>query len=1440
MNKNSLVSCVVSFGGLAPQFARRPLLPLAVSAVILCSGSTQAATDTWTGLTDSSWATPGNWSPVAVPANGDTALFNGTGAGHTAVAISAATTINSITFDTSSAAAYTLGTTSGGILSLQSGGAVQTTSSVANIETINSPIKLLGSSTFTSGAALAANTLNFGGTITNGATSTPITLTLNGSNSGANTISGIISNGAGASTTSINQTAGNWVLSGANTFNGTVTVASGATLTTTSAAALGGGGNTLALNGTLNLNANNTNLGNLSGTGTITNTSGSATSFRFNGTTGQFDGNIVNGTSTMGVSNSGTGTLTLTGNNTYTGGTNLGAGSTTIITQLANTGGSSALGYWGGVTSIGINWSAGATQATATKLMYKSPGTNAGTSNQFLVFGNSTGGYEAIDSSSVSPLATLTLTGTAQNQAVTNAALQTIVLQGTNTGANNFQSVWLNAGSSTAQGLGSIIKAGSGTWQLSGANTYGGGTLIQAGTLMLGSSSSGAGTTSPLGTGVGAVANHVMTSTAFNGATVSSGAVLDLNGQAISQAIVLNGTGISSAGALINNSGTAATISGGGVTGLQITSGGSGYSSVPSVTLSGNATAVASLGLTTASLTISGGTGYTVGSAITVTGGGGSGFRGTVTSIGAGGSITGWTVTAPGTGFTGAPTSVTVATGTGASTSINGNNFTVSGLTVTSQGSGYTSAPSVTFAGSATASSYVSGVILGSNSSIGGTGNITISGLISDSGSNYSLTKVGANTVTLGSANSYGGGTIINAGTINFSGAGTLGGTSASLGVAGGTLNLSATSQTVGAVSLSGGTISNGTLTGTSYTTSSGTITANLAGSGVGLTQNGAGTTTLSGSSTYSGGTLLTTGTLVAGSSTTTSAGSIVNGPFGTGTLTLGTGTTLEDNGSAITLANALSLSGTINLASTGSGSLIFDGHALTVPSTVTLTGNTTLNVTNTTTIADDFTNPSNYSLAKAGAGTLNLTGTTTSTAGTTITGGLLTIASGNSLGSGLINLANGAGLAYTGGTGTMSQNITVASGATATVSNTGTATLTLAGTLTKADANLILNAGGNTIDVMGRIVSTGAVGPFDSDLYVTNGTVIADNSNNTYTGATHLYGNGTLVNGLDDALPASTVIALGNSGGPATESGASYTNTYQLNGHNQTIAGLTTANPVGFTDVNRVIGGSATLSTLTITGTGTGTLGGGTLGGAGTNANNLAVKFNSTSPITLTGGNTYSGGTEIQSGTLIAANGASGSASGTGSLLVDSGATLAGSGTINSTNNTINGNVTVGSGGANTTDVLTMTASGTTVFSGAALSFNLDAVSTNSNVLALGSTPNVYFGNGTTTLTLNMLGTGSHDIASGTEYILFTASSAADYKDLTFSGGRITNFNLTLTGLASNGQANSVYYGDSYLILNGANIEILVVPEPGTWALMLGGLVLLVSIQRVRRSRNC
>ena len=143
--------------------------------------------------------------------------------------------------------------------------------------------------------------------------------------------------------------------------------------------------------------------------------------------------------------------------------------------------------------------------------------------------------------------------------------------------------------------------------------------------------------------------------------------------------------------------------------------------------------------------------------------------------------------------------------------------------------------------------------------STAGTGEL--GGAIVDSTSATTLKKEGTGKWTLSGANTYTGGTIISNGTLALSGSGTLGGSANALtvstnsaGVAA-TLNLGGLSQTVGAVTLTGGTITNGTLTGSSYAlVNAGTISANLGGTGVSLLKNGAnGNLTLTGTNTFSG-----------------------------------------------------------------------------------------------------------------------------------------------------------------------------------------------------------------------------------------------------------------------------------------------------------------------------------------------------------------------------------------------------------------------------------------------------------------------------------------------------------------------------------------------------------------------------------------------------------
>ena len=146
-----------------------------------------------------------------------------------------------INFDTASVGALTLGTTGGNALLLSNGGQIQTTATVANPETVNAPLVLEGGAGaayfFTSNAPLAANTLNFGGGITSAAGGTT-TLTLAGSNTGNNTVSGNIADVSTAHIALVKTGTGTWVLTGANSYSGGTTI-NGGTLQINGDGALG-------------------------------------------------------------------------------------------------------------------------------------------------------------------------------------------------------------------------------------------------------------------------------------------------------------------------------------------------------------------------------------------------------------------------------------------------------------------------------------------------------------------------------------------------------------------------------------------------------------------------------------------------------------------------------------------------------------------------------------------------------------------------------------------------------------------------------------------------------------------------------------------------------------------------------------------------------------------------------------------------------------------------------------------------------------------------------------------------------------------------------------------------------------------------------------------------------------------------------------------------
>jgi len=266
----------------------------------------------------------------------------------------------------------------------------------------------------------------------------------------------------------------------------------------------------------------------------------------------------------------------------------------------------------------------------------------------------------------------------------------------------------------------------------------------------------------------------------------------------------------------------------------------------------------------------------------------------------------------------------TIAQGTGGTILLNGGAGTA---TITdSAGSDLISAP----------------ILLDTNTSVSvasAADTLTLSGGIGQGASGIGMTINGAGTVVLSGVNTYAGGTTLSSGTLDVTGAGTLGSSGNALTVSGGTLDLGTTGQTTGAVNITGAsTIQNGTLTGSSYAVSapSGLVTVNAALAGAAsLTKTGSSTLALNGANSFSAGSTISGGTVMVGNASA-----------------LGTGNVSMSNG----------------LLETGNGV-----HQINVGGTYTQTGGLLkLNLTGTTAGANpgyEFLNVGN------GAGTANLGG---------------------------------------------------------------------------------------------------------------------------------------------------------------------------------------------------------------------------------------------------------------------------------------------------------------------------------------------------------------------------------------------------------------------------------------------------------------------------------
>jgi autotransporter-associated beta strand protein len=206
--------------------------------------------------------------------------------------------------------------------------------------------------------------------------------------------------------------------------------------------------------------------------------------------------------------------------------------------------------------------------------------------------------------------------------------------------------------------------------------------------------------------------------------------------------------------------------------------------------------------------------------------------------------------------------------------------------------------------------------------------NVTLAGTIRNIEGAGGLIKQGLGTLTLTGNNTYSGGTTVNGGTLRLGSGGSLASTGA-LAVNGGTFDLNGHSQTVGALSGTGGFIALGTGTLTAGNSSDTTLASVISGSG-GLEKVGSGTLTLTGNNTYTGATNVVAGVLTLASSTA----------LGSSVVTVANGASLSSlSGTDITIGNRLSIAGS-GLSNTGA---INTAGSATFTGLVTLTGSSTI-----------------------------------------------------------------------------------------------------------------------------------------------------------------------------------------------------------------------------------------------------------------------------------------------------------------------------------------------------------------------------------------------------------------------------------------------------------------------------------------------------------------
>jgi len=1297
-----------------------------------------------------------------------------------------ATTVNSGVLNVTGALGNTAIAVSGGKLNLANQYAVQN----STVTMGGGPGALLFDSAvaghaFTLGG-LAATTSGTGYNIPllDNATPTPnaVALTI-GNNNGSTTYAGVLS-GPGGSLTKAGT--GTLTLSGTNTYTGDTTLTTGTlnlqttstlqnsvvnmnggTLTfgaggasTITSVALGG------LEGSIGLNLNNNATTPLAVSLTLGNANAAYAGNTINPT---YAGVLSNTNGSASLTKVGSNTQTLSGANSYTGGTTIQTGALVAgANSLVSTNG--AFGNASSAIVLGNGTLTGAADAPA--ILINGPYTVGRAitvgSGAAAAYSATIGGSNTTGTSTFSGNITLN-TATANYTTTLQAATGGIVDFNTGVWTTNNKAITIGSAGNT------------GTVQLDNAIATSGGITVNYGTLVLNSAFTGGNMTVASGvtlSGSGSVGGATgVTSAMINGSSLTLTGLVTFNGTGN----ILSGTvsapaGVSlAAGAGLANNGTLTTA--GSLTlgtGAAMTNNGTftGALSLGGGTLTGTGGAVSG------ATTVNGGTinltGGTLGGTLTVTGGNWNGA----------GSVTGLITS----------TSGTFTIGSGAALTANGG-LSVTGGTIAATDATSTITGNVSY--TSDSSSAFAGTIAGSGTTL--------------------LLNNGAAVWTLGGTDTYTGGTTIAAGQLQLGAAGALGnGTSNTAGVSVATnaaLDLNGITPTaVVALTLNGtGIGSTGALTNSSATaaTYAGAITlgstSSIGGTGAitlpngidgpyGLTKVGGDTLTLTGSNTYTGTLAINGGKLRADT-----AG--INGGDATNGITLGGGT-LAANTAGISTGKAITLAsggGTLDTsATTGSN---FSG-ALTGAYPLTLQGSGTGIYSGAI--------GSSSGLTKAGPGTWTLTNSANSyTGGTTLTAGTLAFSNG---------ALGGSAITFTGGT------LQYATGNTQDISGqifNSTSAITIdpnGGTVTLGSALDSTNTGGLTLAATAGTLVLGTVNNYTGSTTVNGGMLSVSN----LAGAT----------GTNDSLGvfSSYASALVLNGGTLNYTGTDVTThrTFSLNptGSGTAATITSTGGALNFTPADSTYDAVAypaiaTILTLAGDGAAANTLGL-KLSDTGTAAAVSLVKAGSGTWILAAGIDNalvkdpglWSGGTTISAGTLqlnasealpsittFVQSGLGGSKS-VGNVQVSGSATLDLNGHVN-TLNSLSGSGTVTSGTGN--GMLALGAVGTTF--GGAFSGNIT-----------GTLGVVKFGNGTLTLSGSNTYSGGTTIQTGTvvlgsatalpanqPLVMSPANNATDSGNPTLDlGGN----SLSVSALTGTATANAVVPAYDHIVVEGWNYK--------------------------------